>query len=287
MGLNFMGGIGERNAERLNLDPFGLRDFDFSRRVPEKTEMFSQQEVKTYIDSCDYPESVDDLLLAWEIKQRFSHIGLENMTILDAMCGPGRLGRELLNLGAQHVVFHDGDWIMIHHALSEASRIKPWGNPESRMHSITTPVDKIALPENTFDLVVCHNSTHQLLSIENLGKAMERFLHVTKPGGFVMIADYQRNTMPEFLEALEGRLQWTKAEIVPLLIPTFMAAFSKEEFDQVLKSIPDVSSFLIMDATLPNLTPEMWLRIEQDPVKGHIMDFSPISLRVFAQKEEI
>ena len=102
-----------------------------------------------------------------------------------------------------------------------------------------------------------------------------------------MIADYQRSTAPEFLEALEERLQWTKPEIIPLLIPTFMAAFSKEEWQQVLESIEGISSFLVTDATFPeDLTPELWEKVEKDPVKGHVIDFSSISLRVLAQKEE-
>jgi ubiquinone/menaquinone biosynthesis C-methylase UbiE len=264
------------------IDPFGLRQVDFSQRIPEETEMFSRKEARTYIESCDYPESVDDLLLAWEVKQKFNHIGLENMTILDAMCGPGRLGRELLNLGTRHVVFHDGDWIMTQHAQAKAQEII---KPGQNIHSLTVPVDRIPLPANYFDLVVCHNSTHQLSSLEKLSKAMERFLYITKPGRFVMVADYQRNTTPEFLEALEDRLKETKPEIIPLLIPTFMAAFSKEEWRQVLESTPGISSFLITDATFPeDLTPEMWEKVGVDPVKGHVMDFSAISLRVLAQK---
>lgn len=277
---------GERNMGQLSsVDLFGLKNVDFGRRVPEKAEMFSSDEARTYINGCDYPESVDDLLLAWEIKQRFGHIGLENMTILDAMCGPGRLGRELLNLGARHVVFHDGDRTMINHATSKAFEIM---REEQQVQSITVPVDKITLPKNTFDLVVCHNSIHQLSSQEKLSKAMKRFLHITKPGGFVMIADYQRETTPKFLETLEERLKCTKPEIVPLLIPTFMAAFSKSEWEQVLESAIGVSSFLVTDAAFPeDLTPEIWEKVEKDPVKGHAMDFSPISLRVLAQKEEI
>lgn len=267
----------------LPVDLFGLRRWDFSGRVPEKAEMFSQSETRIYIDGCDYPESVDDLLLAWEIQQRFSHINLDNMTIFDAMCGPGRLGRELINLGAPHVVFHDGDLTMTTHAQAEALKII---KPGQKIESVTVPVDEIGLSENIFDLVVCHNSIHQLSSLEKLGMAMERFLHITKPGGWIMIADYQRNNTPEFLKALEKRLKFTKSEIIPLLIPTFMAAFSKKEWQELLELIPGISCFLVSDAALPDLTPEMQKRIDQDPVKGHIMDFSPISLRVLAQKEE-
>ena len=70
-------------------DPFGLRRFDFRTRIPEESEMFTPEEAKLYIHGCDYPESVDDLLLAWEIEQRFGSLGDE--VILDAMCGPGKI----------------------------------------------------------------------------------------------------------------------------------------------------------------------------------------------------
>jgi len=268
----------------IDPDPFGLRNFDFRHRIPEKTEMFDPGEAQTYIDGCDYPQSADDLLLAWEIKQRFSQIGLGNMKILDAMCGPGRLGRELLGLGAKQVVFHDGDETMLNHAKGKAFTII---QPDQEMGTILSPVDQIICPDDQFDLVVCHNSTHQLSDTEKLKRAMAEFVRITKPGGFILIADYQRNTDPDFIEALNERLKETKPEIVPLLLPTFTAAFSKAEFENVCREILGVESFLVEDAGFPNdLTPAMWEKVEADPVKGHILDFSPISLRVIAQKEE-
>lgn len=262
-------------------DPFGLRKRDFSNRVPEKSEMFTPKEVKTYIEGCDYPESVDDLLLAWEIREWFSTTGIQNMHILDAMCGPGRLGRELLNLGAQNITFLDGDETMITHANKQASVII---KPGQHINNVVALVDNIAIRDDIFDLVVCHNSTHQLSDTDKLRKALSEFLRVTKSGGFVLIADYQRNTSSEFLSALEERLQWTKPEIVPLLVPTFSAAFSKEEFNTALETIPGIRSWLVTDAELPNLTHEMEERVNRDPVKGHVLDFSPISLRAIAQK---
>lgn len=265
-------------------DPFGLRDFDFSIRVTERSEMFTKEEARTYIDGCDYPESADDLLLALEMQRFFGPDGLHRMRILDAMCGPGRLGRELLNMGAQRLVFHDGDDTMIAHARNQASVVL---QPGQIMDTVTSPVDNIPLPDKTFDLVVCHNSTHQLSSIDRLHAVMEEFLRITVPGGHIVIADYQRATKPKFLKVLEERLQWTRPEIVPLLIPTFAAAFSKKEFNNVLQSIPGIQKWSVTNAQPPVLTPEMRERVDADPVKGHLMDFSPISLRVIVQKEKI
>lgn len=264
-------------------DPFSLNGLDLSIRVPEKSEMFSHEEALTYIEGCDYPESVDDLLLAWEIDRHFGP--LNDKIILDAMCGPGRLGRELLRIGAGHVVLHDGDETMMTHAQTKAAEARVIGQ---NIQSVVSPVDELSLPDNAFDLVVCHNSTHQLMSTEKLHTVMKEFLRITKPGGHILIADYQRSNSPEFLEALEERLLWTKPEIVPLLVPTFGAAFSKEEFEAVLKSIQGIAGWSVTDAIPPaNVSPEMRERIDADPVKGHLLDFSPISLRVIVKKEEL
>ena len=108
-------------------DPFGLRGFDFRTRVPEKSEMFDESEARAYINGCDYPETVDDLLLALEVQNLFGSKAIRDMRIMDAMCGPGRLGRELMALGAQHVIFHDGDQIMISHAKNQAAAVMQSG----------------------------------------------------------------------------------------------------------------------------------------------------------------
>lgn len=267
-----------------DFDPFGLRGFDFNVRVPEKLEMFTEEEARTYIDGCDYPESADDLLLALEMQRLFGSERIRGISIVDAMCGPGRLGRELLSLGARRVIFHDGSDTMTAHARNQALVVL---QPGQSMNITTSLVDNILLPDNMFDLVVCHNSTHQLSSIDKLRIALEEFLRITSPGGHIVIADYQRATTPEFLMALEERLQWTKPEIVPFLIPTFTAAFSKNEFTTVLQLIPGIQKWSVTDAQSPVLTSKMQKRVDADPVKGHLMDFSSISLRVIVQKEKI
>ncbi len=273
----------KENLEKQNgSDPFGLRGFDFNGRVPEKSEMFDVEEAKTYIEGCDYPESVDDLLLALEMQRLFGPVGIRTMRTLDAMCGPGRLGRELLNLGAQHVIFHDGDETMITHARTQAFNVMESGQS---IGFVTSDVDNIPLQDNLFDLVICHNATHQLSNLDRLGTVMKEFLRITAPLGHIVIADYQRATTSEFFKALEERLQWTKPEIVPLLIPSFTAAFSKEEFSNTLRSISGIKRWSVTDAQPPVLNRKWRERVDADFVKGHLMDFSPISQRVIVQKE--
>lgn len=263
-------------------DPFGLRALDFSRRVPERSEIFTAEDARIYIDGCDYPDSVDDLLFAWEIQQRFGAEAIRRMSILDAMCGPGRLGRELLILGAQNVVFHDGDETMTAHARNQASAVL---QPGQSMKTITSAAEAIPAADSTFDLVVCHNSTHQLLDIDKLEGVMRELLRVTVPGGYLVIADFQRGITPDYFRAAGQRLINTRPEIVPLLIPSLRAAFSRAEFESVIGSIPGIRNWSVTDAQLPTLTSQMQEVVDRDPVKGHVMDFSPISQRVIVQKE--
>lgn len=265
-------------------NPFGLRGLDFSMRIPEKFEIFTDTEAQTYITSCDYPESVDDLLLALEMQGLFGPERIRSMSVLDVMCGPGRLGRELLGLGVQRVVFHDGDETMIAHARNQALMIMQDGQS---IDTVTSDVVDIPHPDNEFDLIICHNSTHQLSSIHRLDQVMQEFLRLTVPGGHIVIADYQRAATPEFFNALEERLQWTRPEIVPLLIPSFMATFSKQEFADVLASIPGIRKWSVTDAQPPVLTAQMQEVVDKDPVKGHLIDYGPISLRAIVQKAKI
>lgn len=274
-----------KQTDRLSdEDPFGLRKLNFRVRVPEKSEMFSREEAITYIKGCDYPASVDDWLLARELGNLFGLDELNKMHILDAMSGPGRLGREISHMGAKFVMAHDGDQTMIaHNRIMALLQILT-----RRMGLVQSPVENIPLPNNSFDLIVCHNSIHQLGSLSKLQIVIDEFLRLTKPGGHVVIADYQRGTSMTFLSALEERLRWTKSSIVPLLLPTFRAAFSKEEWKSVLQITSNVASWSVKDAEPPlELSAQEKLKIKNDPVRGHILDFSPISLRVSIQKEGI
>lgn len=270
------------SAKQPDSARFTLRKFDLVMRTPEKSEIFEGDEAQTYIDGCDYPESADDLLLALEMQQRFGVEAIRSMSILDAMCGPGRLGRELLILGAQNVVFHDGAEIMTAHSRNKALGVL---QPGQSTNIVTSPVDNIPLNDNTFDLVVCHNATHQLTDRGRLRIAMRELLRITASGGHIVIADFQRINGPDFLKRLEERLQFTRPEIIPLLIPSFIAAFSKAEFRSILRSIPGIKHWSVIDAHLPILTAQMQEVVDRDHIKGHVMDFSPISQRVIVQKK--
>lgn len=266
-----------------SLNRYGLRGMGFSTRVPEKSEQFNKREGRIYRIGCDYPESVDDPLLALEVQEFFGPERIHGMTILDAMCGPGQLGREFLELGAQHVIFHDGDNTMITHAKNKAFKILKSGQS---LGFVRSDVRNIPLPDDMIDLIVCHNSTHQLSSNDSLPEVMKELLRITRPGGYVFIADYQRATTEEYFTKLDARLDCTKEKIVPLLIPSFRAAFSKEEFSSVLLSIPGIKSWSVTDAQPPVLNREWQERVNKDWVLGHLMDYSLISLRVIVQKEQ-
>lgn len=264
-------------------DPFGIGGIDFSVRIPERSELFDEEEARIYIEGCDYPESVDDFLLALEVRNMFGPEPIRNMRVLDAMCGPGRLGREFLAMGANSVTFHDGHATMIEHARTEAENAR---GSEQTAGFVVSDVESVPLPDNSFDLVVCHNATHQLSDVWKLGRTMSEFLRLTAPGGHVIVADYQRPTTPELVTAANDRLLFTAEGIVPLLIHSFRAAFSKEEFAAILGLIPEIAAASVSNAQSPVLSEEMSQIVEADPIKGHLMDFSPISQRLTIRKAE-
>lgn len=267
------------NAGQFKEDPFGLRSIDFRTRIPEISEKFSSEEAEAYIDGCDFPGTADYFLVAKRMGEVVGNF--RGKRILEAMCGPGVLGREIWAQGGQNIAFHDGDQTMLEHALQKAASISHLIPP-----CILSEVDDMPVPDNQFDLVVCHNSTHQLADQEKLKKALAEMIRVTAPGGSVLIFDFQRRNDEEFVTALEERLTVTKPEIVPLLIPTFLAAFSKEQFQEVLETIPGIS-WQIKDAQMPQLELHEQEWVNRDPVKGHVLDRSPISLEVIIQKEQV
>jgi ubiquinone/menaquinone biosynthesis C-methylase UbiE len=133
--------------------------------------------------------------------------------------------------------------------------------------------------------VLCHNSLPQLENIGRLRQAIAEMLRVTKPGGYVVIADYQRSNSLAFKNALSQRLAETRPEIVQLLLDTFLAAWSKEEFESVISSLEAADEFQIEEARLPSITPAMFMRMIEDPVLGHVMDRSPISQLIIIRKQ--
>lgn len=267
---------------KLKPDPFGLNRWDFNMRVPEKSEKFDETDAHKYIKGCDFPETADDLLLAWEMQRRFGPVAIRRMRILDTMCGPGRLGREFLELGAHHVVFHDGHETMIGHAKTEAFNMMQSGQS---IGFVLSDVGQISLPDNAFDLVICHNSIHQLSDFGRLNAVMSEFVRVTDKNGSIVIADFQRPRTIELLQAASDRLAVTNPKVRKLLKESYRASFSKKEFAEAISPIPGIKKWSVTDAEPPVLTEEMKRRVDQDPFLGHLMDYGPISLRAIIQKE--
>ncbi|HCM51970.1 TPA: hypothetical protein DIS56_02450 [Candidatus Saccharibacteria bacterium] len=277
-------------AIRLEANRFGFRPEDFIIRAPEQSELFDEEDTRKYIEGCDYLKSADDLLLALELQNAFGIENIRNMRILDAMCGPGRLGRELLGLGVSHVTFHDGHRTMINHAEAKATETLASNADNQSVRFVTSDAESTGLLSNEFDLVVCHNSIHQLRDDERLRGVIEEFARVTAPGGHIVIADYQRDPTSEFVDAITERLENTDEQVVDLLRDTFKAAFSKDEFASVLRKIPGISHWLVADARQPDLLDfdlETQIRIAGDHIKGHLMDYSSISQRVIVRKAQI
>lgn len=250
---------------------------DLTNRVPEVLEEFTDTNARKYIEACDFPETVDYIMLVWEIQRLLGTERLQSMSVLEAMCGPGRLGRDFLTRArVPSVTFHDGHNLMLKYAIARAQAVL---DPSTqKIASVHSDVTSIPIPDNSFDLVIVQNSLHQLSNIERLQAAIKEMVRLTALGGFIVIADYHRSNGPDFKQALARRLRATNPAVHQMLLDTFRAAWSIEEFLQVLNKIQGIS-FTINDGSIGfPVTTEKQILMDADPFQGHVLDRSPITL---------
>ena len=230
---------------------------DLTQRVVEQTELVDGQDAERYNDACDYPETSDYGIVA-EILAMDSD--LTDKDVLEIGSGPGNLCQEILGKGAKTVVGVDAAETMIEHASRNHL------NHGGRIRFDQESVYELPYEDGSYDVVVCHNSFHQL---HDPFTAIKEMVRVTRNGGRVIVYDFRRD-VPE--EPFRERVSWTKPEIRQELADSICAALTKEEFRALLGEIPGIS-FSVTDAIDPSsLTPRVDKLIENDPIP-HFMDY--------------
>jgi len=234
-------------------------------RVPEKSEMFDAHDARTYIAGCDFPQTSDYIIVAAEITHVFGLRGRLSGQIVETCPGPGNLCGELLRKGARKVIGIDGDQIMIDHATQKFQA----EIADGRMQFLRAPVQELPLPDKTVHGIVNMNSFHQFGSELRALEALQEMVRVIKPGGWGFVRDFKRGASQE---AINQRLEHTKPEIAPLLLDSLQAAFTCDEFIDLLKLIPGIR-FSVTDAEDPRrLSKSVQTSITNDPVT-HWIDF--------------
>ncbi len=241
---------------------------DLAQRVVEPTEVVDGEDANRYNSACDYPTTSDYGILAEEMYRRF---GITGKNILEVGPGPGNLCEELSKMGARLVVGLDAAETMIAYASKKYhSYIE-----EERMKFVKAPVYRTPF-SSEFDLVVCQNSFHQLYEPR---KALEEMVRVAASRGIVYIVDFRRDIDEE---SFRRRVQYTKPEIRGDLINSIRASLTKQEYIDMLRSIPSIS-FSVTNAENPTgLSQRVDKLIKGDPVP-HWLDYL-ISLRVEIHK---
>lgn len=262
---------------QLEADPFGLRKRDFRARIPEKVEIFEPGEAKLYAIACgDDLKTFDYKMVSAEIAHEFGNAGRISGVVVEVCPGPGNLCGELLDIGAQKVIGVDGSPIMIDHASNKFRELIADG----RMEFVPGMAQQLPLPNNAVAGIVNFNSFHQFANEQRAFQALQEMARVLKPGGWGLVRDFKRGAS---LDIIEERLKHTKPHIVPFLIDSIIASFSSDEFEQMLKQIPNIES-RVVDTEDPHRFGEDICRlIDRDPV-AHWMD-SLISQHVIMRKK--
>ena len=235
------------------------------KRVPEKSEMFDVHDAKTYIAGCDFPQTSDYVIVAAEIAQTCGRRGRLSGQIIETCPGPGNLCGELLKKGARRVIGIDGDQIMIDHASQKFQA----EIADGRMKFFRASVQELPLSDKTIHGIANMNSFHQFGSEARALEALQEMVRVLKPGGWGFVRDFKRGASQD---AINRRLEHTKPEIAPLLLDSLQAAFTSDEFVDLLRRIPGIK-FSVTDAEDPRrLSNSVRRSIDNDPV-AHWIDF--------------
>lgn len=258
--------MGERLIQLIDTDPFGLSSLDFSIRLPEKSEIFNEEDALTYICGCDYEETSDYKILAEEIAHQLGNKGRLHGQILEVCFGPGNLCGELLRKGATKVIGVDACPIMIKHSSKKFWREIVGG----QMQFIQAQAQNLPFSNNTFEGVVNFNSFHQFSDQNRALAALEEMARVLKPGGWGFVRDFRRGASKE---VIAKRLEHTKPKIVPLLLDSLRASFTSGEFINMLKQIPNIEPSVTKAKDPRRLSRKVHSLINQDLVE-HWRDFS-------------
>lgn len=253
-------------TKQSDVDPSGLGRRDFSVRVPERSEMFDARDSSTYIHGCDYPKTSDYAIVAAEAVLAFGAQGRLCGQIVEICPGPGNLCGELLRRGADRVVGIDGDPVMIDHASRKFSVQISNG----QMQFLVSTAQELPLEDNVACGTVNFNSFHQFQDEQRALMAIQEMVRVIEPNGWGFIRDFRRGASKS---DIEERLKHTKPKIIPLLLDSIQAAFTRDEFIDLLRQIPGIE-FSVSRAKDPRrLSGAMCALIENDPVE-HWRDFA-------------
>lgn len=251
------------------------------KRRPEKDEVFNEKDAKAYATGCDFKEGIkktsDYAIVAAEAARMFGRGGRLSGLVVEVCPGPGNLCGELIKMGAQKTIGIDASETMLDHASQKFAREIAQG----RMEFKKGWAQKLPVKDDIAKGSVNFHSFHQFKDEQRAFDALKEMVRILEPNGWGFVRDFRRDVSKPIMDTfLKKRTAKTPA-VAELLRESLSAAFSQDEFRDMLKNIDGIK-FTVERARDPRRILSLWSAIALDPVP-HWMD-SMIDQNVKIQK---
>lgn len=252
-------------------------------RRPEHEEVFNPEAARQYADGCDFEEgkkrTSDYEIVATEAARAFGNRGRLHGLVVEVCPGPGNLCGELVKKGADRVIGVDASETMIAHASRKFLDDVQSGKMQFRLGWAQQLPVQTGVAEGSANF----NSFHQFADGNRALDALREMIRVLKPGGWGFVRDFRRNVTPVTMDRFLRERKVKTPEVAELLRESLGAAFTEDEFVDMLKQIDGIS-FSVGHARDPRRIPSLWPAIWNDPVP-HWLDHR-ISQNVKIRKDK-
>lgn len=251
------------------------------KRRPEKDEVFNDKDAKAYATGCDFKEGIkktsDYAIVAAEAARMFGTRGRLSGLVVEVCPGPGNLCGELIKKGAQKVIGIDASETMLDHATKKFEREIAQGRIEFKKGW----AQKLPINDGIANGSINFHSFHQFKDDQRAFDALKDMVRILTPSGWGFVRDFRRDVPTHIMDRFLKKRTAKTPEVAELLRESLGAAFTRDEFIDMLKKIDGIK-FSVENAQDPRRILSLLPAIALDPVP-HWMD-SMIDQNVKIQK---
>ncbi len=158
------------------------------------------------------------------------------LSVLDIGCGTGRLYQLLAD-------FQEVEYLGLDQSEEQLNMAK---KDFPKNNYLVAEMTSLPLPDKNFDLVFCIATLHHLNKEEDRDKALKEIKRVLKPGGYLLMTNWNLNS--ESAQKVIAKGKWQKIESAGFIVPWFSPkgekmgeryyyGFGLREIEEKLKSI--------------------------------------------------